>query len=62
MTVKISGILKDALARPLANVAIRFLSLKTNSNIVIGVDTDFRTANDGSYTVDVVSGDRKSVV
>lgn len=56
MTVKISGILKDALARPLANVAIRFLSLKTNSNIVIGVDTDFRTANDGSYTVDVVSG------
>ena len=56
MTVKISGILKDALARPLANVAIRFLSLKTNSNIVIGVDTDFRTANDGSYTADVVSG------
>ena len=56
MTVKISGILKDALARPLANVAIRFLSLKTNSNIVIGVDTNFRTANDGSYTVDVVSG------
>lgn len=56
MTVKISGILKDALARPLANVAIRFLSLKTSSNIVIGVDTDFRTANDGSYDVDVVSG------
>nr|CAK6605542.1 tail fiber protein [Klebsiella phage vB_Kpn_K9PH25C2] len=56
MTVKISGILKDALARPLANVAIRFLSLKTSSNIVIGVDTDFRTANDGSYDIDVVSG------
>lgn len=56
MTVKISGILKDALARPLANVAIRFLSLKTNSNIIVGVDTDFKTEIDGSYSVDVVSG------
>lgn len=56
MTTNIYGVLKDGLARPLANVAIRLTCLKTGTNVLVGVDTDFKTGADGSYSVDVVSG------
>lgn len=56
MATTISGVLKDALARPLANVPIKLVSLKTTSNVVVGIDTEFKTGPDGSYSVGVASG------
>lgn len=56
MATTIFGVLKDALARPLANVSIKLVSLKTTPNMVVGVDTEFKTNPDGSYSVEVVSG------
>lgn len=56
MAVIISGILRDGLSRPLANVAIRLTCLKTGTNVLVGVDADFKTGADGSYSVNVASG------
>ena len=56
MTILISGRLKDAFDRPLANVNIKFGSLRTNLNTVVGTATQFKTGNDGSYSVEVATG------
>lgn len=56
MTILISGRLKDAFDRPLANVSIKFISLRTNLNTVVGTTTQFKTGNDGSYSVEASTG------
>ena len=56
MTILISGRLKDAFDRPLANVNIKLNSLRTNLNTVVGTTTQFKTDNGGLYSVQVASG------
>lgn len=56
MSILISGILKDASGGILPNIPILFKSLKTNLNILTGIDTTIRTNVNGGYSVDITPG------
>lgn len=55
MSVIISGVLKNAFSKPLANVSVKFKSLVTQT-ILVNVDTVFKTDDDGNYAVETLRG------